>query len=71
MGSLCSIIMKMPHERLFNPEKSNYRILGNTVNTFQYNMKMIMVNLLNISTIYWRSAALIKKKKIPAFKNRM
>lgn len=36
---------------------------GDTVNIFQYNMKMVMVNVLNISTIYWLSAALIKKKK--------
>lgn len=45
----------MPHDRLFHLEKRD------TVNTFQYNM--IMVNVFNISTIYWLSAALIKKKK--------
>lgn len=36
--------------------------LGDAVNTFQYNMKMIRVNLLN-QHIYWLLAALLKEPK--------
>lgn len=40
-----------------------FRFVGATVNTFPYNVKLIMVNVFNISTIYCLSAALMKKKK--------
>lgn len=60
----------MTHKRSLN-EKCKYKILESREILFQYNMKMKMVNLLNISTINLLSAALIKKKKkeVPAFKN--
>lgn len=46
MDSLCSTTIYMPHERLSDPEKSKYRFVRDY-------MKIIMVNVLNISTIYW------------------
>lgn len=50
----------MHFEMFLNPEKE-------TVNTVQYNMIMIMVNLLN-QHIYWLSAALIKEHKNKKFR---
>lgn len=51
------------HFDLKDSQRLLFRFVGATVNTFPYNVKMIMVNVFNISTIYCLSAALMKKKK--------
>lgn len=63
-------------KHVLNDINTSWRECQRNRKYLQYNVKVIiMVNLLNIGTIYWLSAALIKKKnlnkeEVPAFKNR-